>query len=124
MVANLSGTAVGQDWHTFVYSVDASDPEVKTAKTVTSFDGSATTQFPNYASWFNQNADVNDIQFLNIGGTSGALANSNNNANFVGRIAFVAFLPEVFTQAAKPGRPPQCLSIQLKISRSTAPQMQ
>lgn len=99
MVANLSGTAVGQDWHTFVYSVDASDPEVKTAKTVTSFDGSATTQFPNYASWFNQNADVNDIQFLNIGGTSGALANSNNNANFVGRIAFVAFLPEVFTQA-------------------------
>lgn len=99
MVANLSGTTVGQGWHTFIYSVDASDPTVKTGKTVTSFDGSTTTQFPNYASWFNQNAEVNDIQFLNIGGAPGALANSNNNANFTGRIAFVAFLPEVFTQA-------------------------
>lgn len=99
MVANLSGTAVGQGWHTFIYSVDASDPAVKTGKTVTSFDGGTTTQFPNYASWFNQNAEVNDIQFLNIGGAPGALANSNNNENFAGRIAFVAFLPEAFTQA-------------------------
>lgn len=55
-------------------------------------------QFPNFASWFNYNTEINDIQFLNIGGTSGALANSSNNANFVGDISFVAFLPEFMAQ--------------------------
>lgn len=98
MVANLRGTTTGSGWHTFVYSVDASDLTNTQAKSVTSFDGSTTTQFPNFASWFNYNAEVNDIQFLNIGGTSGALANSSNNANFVGDISFVAFLPEFMSQ--------------------------
>ena len=36
----------------FVYSVDASQPGVTEGKTVTSFDGSAVTQYPDYASWF------------------------------------------------------------------------
>lgn len=98
MVANLLNTAVTSDWHTFVYSVDASNLGATTGKTVTSFDGSMTTQFPNYASWFNYNTNVNDIQFFNIGGTSGSLSNSSNNTNFVGRIAFVAFIPDTVTQ--------------------------
>lgn len=63
MVANLRGTTTGSGWHTFVYSVDASDLTNTQAKSVTSFDGSTTTQFPNFASWFNYNAEVNDIQF-------------------------------------------------------------
>lgn len=99
MYANLSGTTVSEGWHTFVYSVDATDLSSKTGKTVTSFDGSSTTQYPNYASWFNFNADINDIQYLTIGGANGVPANSNNGGNFTGSIAFAAFIPETFTQA-------------------------
>lgn len=43
MVANLRGTTTGSGWHTFVYSVDASDLTNTQAKSVTSFDGSTTT---------------------------------------------------------------------------------
>lgn len=99
LFANLSDTSITGGWHTFVYSVDATDPTSKQGKTVMSFDGGVTTMFPNYASWFNQNAEINDIQFLTIGGTSGTLANSNNHTNFVGKISFVAFVPETFTQS-------------------------
>lgn len=99
MVANLLGTSLNETWHTFVFSVDATDLTQTTGKTVMSFDGSTSTQFPNYASWFNYNTNVNDIQLLNIGGGPSSLANSNNNTNFVGRIACVAFLPETVTQS-------------------------
>lgn len=100
MYANLSGTTAADDaWHTFVYSVDGSDPNDKTGKTVTSFDGTTTTQYPNFASWYNQNTGINDIQYLTIGGANGTLANSSNNTNFVGSIAFVAFVPQTFTQS-------------------------
>lgn len=99
LFANLTSTNISHDWHTFVYSVDASDPSVKQGKTVMSFDGGVTTQYPNYASWFNFDSEVNNIQYLNIGGANGTLANSNNNQNYVGKIAFVAFIPETFTQA-------------------------
>lgn len=39
MVANLRGTTTGSGWHTFVYSVDASDLTNTQAKSVTSFVG-------------------------------------------------------------------------------------
>lgn len=100
MKANLPSTIVtDNNWHTAVYSVDATDLTNKQGKTVVSFDGSTTTAYPNYASWFNQNADINQIQYLTIGGANGVLASSGNNTNFTGKIAFVAFLPETFTQA-------------------------
>ena len=99
MVANLRGMNTDGGWHTFVFSVDAADPTVREGKSVTSFDGSTSTQFPNFASWFNQNPGINDLQYLQIGGTNGAFAKSNNNTNFVGRIAFVAYTPTVFTQS-------------------------
>lgn len=99
MYANLSGTTISSDWHTFVYSVDATDLSNTTAKTVTSFDGSTTTQFPNYASWFNANDTINNIQYLSIGGVSGTLANSSNNQNFIGKIEFIAFIPEAVSQS-------------------------
>ena len=99
MYANLSGTTISSDWHTFVYSVDATDLSNTTAKTVTSFDGSTTTQFPNFASWYNANDTINDIQYLSIGGVSGTLQNSSNNQNFVGNIEFIAFIPEAVSQS-------------------------
>lgn len=99
MYANLSGTNISSDWHTFVYSVDATDLSSTTGKTVTSFDGSTTTQYPNFASWYNANTTINNIQYLSIGGVSGTLANSSNNQNFVGKIAFVAFVPEAVSQS-------------------------
>lgn len=100
MYANLSNTVVSNgEWHTFIYSVDASDLSDKTGKTVTSFDGSTATQYPDYASWYNQNDEINNIQYLTIGGANGTLANSSNNANFTGEIAFVAFVPDVYSQA-------------------------
>ena len=98
LFANLPTTNTTGGWHTFVYSVDASDLTSKQGKTVMSFDGGTTTTFPNYASWFNFNDEINDLQFLTIGGANGTLANSGNNENFIGQIAFVAFVPEVFTQ--------------------------
>lgn len=67
MYANLSDTNISSDWHTFVYSVDATDLSSTTGKTVTSFDGSTTTQYPNFASWYNANTTINDIQYLTIG---------------------------------------------------------
>lgn len=39
MQANLADTRASGSWHTFVYSVDASQPGVTEGKTVTSFDG-------------------------------------------------------------------------------------
>lgn len=99
MYANLSDTNISSDWHTFVYSVDATDLSSTTGKTVTSFDGSTTTQYPNFASWYNANTTINDIQYLTIGGVSGTLENSSNNQNFAGKIAFVAFVPEAVSQS-------------------------
>lgn len=98
MVANLAGMNSKGGWHTFIFSVDAADPASKQEKSVTSFDGGAVTQFPNYASWFNQNDNINDIQYLHIGGSKGSFEKSGNNTNFVGQIAFVAYIPRVFTQ--------------------------
>lgn len=98
MYANLSNTTISNEWHTFAYSVDATSLSDVTGKTVTSFDGSSTTQYPNYASWFNANSNINDIQYISIGGVDGSLARSSNNSNFNGEIAFVAFVPRVLTQ--------------------------
>ena len=98
MVANLNDTTITNDWNTFVYSVDAADLKITTGKTVTSFNGTTSTQYPDYAAWFNANENINDIQYLTIGGAANTLANSNNSTNFVGEIAFVAFVPETFTQ--------------------------
>ena len=99
MKANLAGTQATGGWHTFVYSVNASDPADKTAKTVTSFDGSTSTQYPDYASWFNQNAAINDIQYLTIGGVPEGFTGSGNAGGFVGRIALAAFVPRALSQA-------------------------
>lgn len=101
MVANLGGDTITDQWHTFAYSVDASDLSNKQAKTVTSFDGSTNTQYPNYASWFNYNQQIQDMQYLMIGGINDEnrqLAQSGTVENFVGEIAFVAFIPQAVTQ--------------------------
>lgn len=95
MQANLSGTQADGGWHTFIYSVDASDLSNKSNKTVTSFDGSTTTQYPNYASWYNYNSSINNITYLNIGNTINGMSGASG---FVGRIAAVAFVPRVLTQ--------------------------
>lgn len=100
LYANLMGTSIDDNWHTFIYSVNAENLSERTGKTVLSFDGSMTTQFPDYTSWFNYDSEINDIQYLNIGGAPGALENSSNSTNFVGRIAFVAFIPTHITQGA------------------------
>lgn len=101
MVANLAGDTITGQWHTFAYSVDASDLSDTQAKTVTSFDGSTSTQYPNYASWFNYNQQIQDIQYLTIGGINDEnrqLAQSGAVENFVGEISFVAFIPQAITQ--------------------------
>ena len=99
MSANLSDTVVADgDWHTFVYSVDASDPSNKSAKTVTSFDGSKETQYPDYTSWYNSNENINNLNYLTIGGTKDTLENSGDHKNFIGELAFAAFVPTTFTQ--------------------------
>lgn len=98
MVANLNGPAVTGGWRTVAYSVDGS-PGGTTGRTVTSVDGSTTTPFPNYASWFNANPQINALSFLTIGGAPGALANSGATTGFTGRIAFVAFVPQKYSQA-------------------------
>ena len=98
MFANLRGTTNNGEWHTFLYSVDATSLPDTTAKTVTSFDGNSDTQFPNYASWYNANPIINNIQFIQIGGVNGVLANSGNNTGFNGEIAFVAFVPRFVSQ--------------------------
>lgn len=98
MVANLADTSTKGGWHTFVYSVDATDPVSTQGKSVTSFDGSVTTQFPNFASWFNANETIQNIQYLTIGGAHGSFAKSGSNVNFNGKIAFAAFLPDTVTQ--------------------------
>ncbi|WP_082357645.1 sialidase family protein [Arthrobacter alpinus] len=98
MQANLDGPAVTGAWHTFAYSVDAT-PGGTTARTVTSIDGSTTTQFPNFASWFSTNPQINALDYLTIGGAPGVLANSSNNGLFNGKIAFVAFVPTKYSQA-------------------------
>jgi len=98
MQANLNGPAVTGAWHTFAYSVDAT-PGGTAARTVTSINGSTTTQFPNFASWFSTTPQINALDYLTIGGAPGALANSSNNALFNGRIAFVAFVPTKYSQA-------------------------
>ncbi len=78
-----------------MYSVDASQPGVTEGKTVTSFDGSAVTQYPDYASWFNANETVNGLKFLSIGNVEGGLPGAGG---FVGRIAAVAFIPRALSQ--------------------------
>lgn len=98
MVANLNGPAATGGWRTVAYSVDGTSGGT-TARTVTSIDGSTSTQFPNYASWFNANAQINALNFLTIGGAPGPLANSGATTGFTGRIAFVAFVPQKYTQA-------------------------
>lgn len=98
MVANLNGPTATGGWRTVAYSVDGA-PGGTTARTVTSIDGSTTTQFPNYASWFNANPQINALNFLTIGGAPGALANSGATTGFNGRIAFVAFVPQKYSQA-------------------------
>ncbi len=95
MQANLADTRASGSWHTFVYSVDASQPGVTEGKTVTSFDGSAVTQYPDYASWFNANETVNGLKFLSIGNVEGGLPGAGG---FVGRIAAVAFIPRALSQ--------------------------
>ncbi|MFQ7726742.1 MAG: hypothetical protein ACLRI7_10245 [Ruthenibacterium lactatiformans] len=69
------------------YSVDASQPGV-TGKTVTSFDGSAVTQYPDYASWFNANETVNGLKF-----PASKWRRPAGRGRFVGRIAAVALFP-------------------------------
>ena len=95
MQANLADTRASGGWHTFVYSVDASQPGVTEGKTVTSFDGSAVTQYPDYASWFNANETVNGLKFLSIGNVEGGLPGAGG---YVGRIAAVAFIPRALSQ--------------------------
>lgn len=95
MQANLSETQADGGWHTFIYSVDASDLSNTTGKTVTSFDGSTTTQYPNYASWYNYNSDINNITFLSIGNSANGMSGASG---FVGRISAVVFVPRALTQ--------------------------
>lgn len=99
MSANLSNTVVSDgEWHTFIYSVDASDASNKSQKTVTSFDGSRETQYPNYTSWYNSNENINHLSYLTIGGAEKTLENSSDHKNFTGELAFAAFVPKTFTQ--------------------------
>lgn len=95
MQANLSGTQANGGWHTFIYSVDASDLSNTTGKTVTSFDGSTSTQYPNYASWYNYDSNINNITYMSIGNTASSMSGASG---FVGRIAAVAFVPRALTQ--------------------------
>lgn len=98
MNANLNGPALLGGWHTFAYSVNAT-PGGTTGRTTTSIDGSTSTQFPNFASWFNTTTQINALTYLTIGGAPSGLANSSNNAKFSGRIAYVAFIPQTYTQS-------------------------
>lgn len=95
MVANLSGPKVKDNWRTFVYSVDASGTATQN-RTVTSIDGSTTTQYPNFASWYSK--IPGKLSFAQIGKAPGTLAKSGNNVGFKGEIAYVAFVPRKLTQ--------------------------
>lgn len=120
MSANLSDTVVADgNWHTFIYSVDASDQSNKSAKTVTSFDGSKQTQYPNYTSWYNSNENINNLSYLTIGGTKDTLENSNDHKNFIGELAFAAFVPRTFTEEEA-----AALSAESWVETDAAPQTQ